>query len=202
MKKEVTLDLMWHLNEVVIPFPVTIVTTLDQQGRVNAAPFGLVLPFSNDKDKPQMLLCSASMWHTAANIEATGEFVINYVPYRVMEQAAQTGLMYSEGINELGKAGLTEIPSLHVRPPRIEECFQHFECRLDRVLRPNDHQSNFVGDIVSVSINEELIGQSRTEKLSAAEPLLLFGVDITTFRGDYAAVGKTRSYAPPLDDVE
>jgi len=57
-------------------------------------------------------------------IEATGEFVINYAPFSLKEKVVETGLMFSEGINELEKAGLTAIPALTVKPPRIEECFQ------------------------------------------------------------------------------
>ena len=45
MKKEISAEFMWHLDEVVIPFPVAIVTTVDAKGRINAAPFGLILPY-------------------------------------------------------------------------------------------------------------------------------------------------------------
>ncbi len=202
MKTEVTLDFMWHLGQVVIPFPVTIVTTVDVQGRINAAPFGLVLPFSSDAQKPQMLLCSASFWHTSRNIEATGEFVFNYAPYTLIEKVAQTGLMYSEGVNEIEKAGLTALPACSVQPPRIEECYQHIECRLNQVIRPSDMQTNFIGDVVSVSINEELLEKGREQRLKAADPLLLFGVDVTVLKGNYARLGETTEYAPPKTAVE
>jgi predicted pyridoxine 5'-phosphate oxidase superfamily flavin-nucleotide-binding protein len=47
MKKEIKPGFMWHLDEVVITFQVAIVTTVDTEGRVNAAPFGLILPFNS-----------------------------------------------------------------------------------------------------------------------------------------------------------
>ena len=60
---------------------------------------------------------------------------------------------------------------------------------------------NFVGDIVAISINEELLGKSKSERVKAADPLFLLGMDITTFTGLYGGIGNTRSYAPPKVDV-
>ena len=179
MKKEVTPEFMWHLNNVILTFQIAIVTTVDGEGRVNAAPFGLTLPFCSSADKPQMLLCSNSVWHTSQNIEATGEFVINYAPYSLMGKVVETGLMYPEGVNEIKKAGLTSLPALKVKPPRIEECFQHIECRLNQIIHPSEYQNNFIGDVLSITINEELLDKGEEEMLKAADPLFLFGIDIT-----------------------
>jgi flavin reductase (DIM6/NTAB) family NADH-FMN oxidoreductase RutF len=200
MKKEITPDFLWHLDEVVLSFQTTIVTTVDNEGRVNAAPFGLVFPFSTGSN-PQILVGVNSRWHTAHNIEATGEFVINYASCSLLEKVATTGLLYSEGVNELEKAGLTALPALKVKPPRVAECYQHFECRLNQIIRPNETQMNFIGDIVAITINEELLGKAKLERVKAADPLFLFGMDITTFTGHYGGIGNTRSYAPPKVDV-
>ena len=202
MKKEITPEFLWHLNNVVLTFQIAIVTTIDDGGRVNAAPFGLVFPFCSSLENPQMLVSSNSMWHTSQNIESTKEFVINYAPYSLIEKVAKTGLMYSDGVNEIDKAGLTAIPALKVKPPRLEECFQHIECRLNQIIRPNESQNNFIGDVLSMSINEELLNKGREEMLKIADPLLLFGMDISSFQGNYAGVGKATVYAPPKTEVE
>lgn len=202
MKKEVKPEFMWHLNDVIIAFQITIVTTVNKEGQVNAAPFGLVFPFCSSESNPQMLLCSNNVWHTSQNIEATGEFVINYAPFSLKEKVVKTGLMFSEGVNEVEKAGLTALPALTVEPPRIEECFQHIECRLNRIIRASEHQNNFIGDVLSISTNEELLGKGHEEVLKAADPLFLFGIDITTMEGNYARVGETATYAPPSMDAE
>ena len=160
MKKEILPEFLWHLDEVVFAFQTTIITTVDAQGRVNAAPFGLVYPFSTGSN-PQLLAGVNSRWHTARNIEATGEFVVNYAPFALLEQVAQTGLLYPEGVNELEKAGLTALPALKVKPPHIAECYQHIECRLDHIIRPNENQMNFIGDVISITLDEELIGKEK-----------------------------------------
>jgi len=202
MKKETRPDFMWHLDAVVIPFPVAIVTTVDAEGRVNAAPFGLILPFNSSPGNPQILLCSNRRWHTARNIAETGEFVINYAPFRLVGPAALTGLTYDDGVNEIEKANLTAIPALKVTPPRIQECFQHIECRLNRIIRPSEYQDNFIGDVLAVTLDEELTALPREERLKAADPLLLYGIDITSFEGNYAGVGATVRYKPPVTDTE
>jgi len=202
MKKEVTPDFMWHLYSAIITFQIAIVTTVDSKGRVNAAPFGLILPFCSSPEKPQMLLCSNNTWNTSHNIEATGEFVLNYAPYSLLQKVVETGRFYSEGVNEIEKADLTQLPALKVKPPRIEECFQHIECRLNQIIHPDKDQNNFIGDVVSITINEELLGKGQEEVLKAADPLLLFGMDITKYQGNYARIGKTTIYTPPQKDVE
>ena len=200
MKKEIIPEFLWHLDEVVLSFQTTIVTTVDKEGRVNAAPFGLVFPFSTGSN-PQILVGVNSRWHTAQNIEATGEFVINYASYSLLEKVAQTGLLYPEGINELDKSGLTALPALKVKPPRVAECYQHLECRLNQIIRPNENQMNCIGDIITITINEELLGKSKLDRVKAADPLFLLGMDITTFTGYYGGIGNTRSYAPPKVEV-
>jgi flavin reductase (DIM6/NTAB) family NADH-FMN oxidoreductase RutF len=202
MKKEVTPGFMWHLNDAILVFQITIVTTVSRQGQVNAAPFGLVFPFCSSAHNPQMLLCSNRMWHTAQNIEDTGEFIINYAPYGLLEKVVHTGLMFSAGINELEKAGLTAIPGLTVKPPRIEECFQHIECRLNQIIRPSEQQVNFIGDILSISLDEGLHEKGQVAMVKAADPLFLFGIDIARMEGNYGRLGETTTYAPPTTDVE
>jgi flavin reductase (DIM6/NTAB) family NADH-FMN oxidoreductase RutF len=46
MKKEtIPVQTMWHIDALMHLYPVTIVTTVDSAGTVNAAPYSLVLPF-------------------------------------------------------------------------------------------------------------------------------------------------------------
>jgi flavin reductase (DIM6/NTAB) family NADH-FMN oxidoreductase RutF len=196
MKKTITPEFLWHLDKLCMCFQVTIVTTVDAQGRVNAAPFGLVLPYSGDPERPQMMLCSNRMWHTAQNIEATGEFVINYPSFSLYPKVSEAGKLWPEGVNELEKAGLTAIPAEKVRPPRIEECYQHIECRLAEIIHPHENQSNLIGDIVSISINEEFLSLSQTEKIKKADPLFIFGLNFQDFGAFYMKSGEAKEFKP------
>ena len=69
MKKEsVDIDVMWHIDALIHLFPVTIVTTVDDEGKVNAAPYSLVVPFCSSSKNPLILLIANKNWHTAKNI--------------------------------------------------------------------------------------------------------------------------------------
>ena len=196
MKQVITPEFLWHLQRLCMVFQVTMVTTVDKEGRVNAAPFGLVIPYSADPEKPQMMLNSNRMWHTAQNIEATGEFVINYPSFSLYPKVSEAGKLYDAGVNELEKAGLTAIPADKVKPPRIKECYQHIECRLAQVMYPNEHQSNFIGDIVNISLDEEFLSLTQQEKIKKADPLLLFGINLETFASFYLRAGENREFSP------
>lgn len=197
MKKEITPEFLWHLDKVVFTFQATIITTVDAEGRVNAAPYGLVYPFSTGEGSPQMLVGINSQWHTAQNILATGEFVINYPPRTLLEQTVLTGRFFPEGVNELEQAGLAALPAVKVRPPRVRDCFQHIECRLATELRPNQAQINFIGDIVSITIDEALLALERRERVAAADPLMFLGIGIVSFTGTYGRLDGLREYTPP-----
>ena len=58
------------------------------------------------------------------------------------------------------------------------------------------------GETVLHHLNEELLGKGREEMLKIADPLLLYGMDVSSFKGNYAGIGKTTVYAPPKEEVE
>ena len=77
------------------------------------------------------------------------------------------------------------------------------ECsRLNQIIRPDEIQNNFIGDVLSITINEELLDKGEEDKLKTADPLFLFGMEVTKFQGNYARMGKTTTYAPPEKKVE
>ena len=42
-KESLELATMWHVDALLQVFPITIVTTIDREGRINAAPYSLLL---------------------------------------------------------------------------------------------------------------------------------------------------------------
>ena len=138
MKKEsIDLRVMWHIDVLLQAYPVTIVTSVDKDGKLNAAPYSLVLPYCSSPKNPQMLLIVNKTWHTAKNIVETGEFVLNYPRAEQVKDIVETSRYHDEGVNELECTDFTTISSNHVKPPRIKECYQHVECRLIRTEKPS-----------------------------------------------------------------
>ena len=176
-KKRIELPVMWHISALLHPFPVTIVTTLDKSDRVNAGAYSLVLPFCSNSKNPQILLIANSAWHTAKNIEATGEFVINSPTAEQLNAIMETACFYPEGVNELEHTDYTIRQANAVRPPLIVECRQHIECRLSDIVRPSKYQANFIADILEVTVDEELCNLSRLERIRDLNVPIYLGID-------------------------
>ena len=70
-----------------------------------------------------------------ANAETTGEFVVNMVTGDLSERMNATAGEFSPDVDEFEVSGLTPLPSLLVRPPRIAESPVHFECRVAEIVR-------------------------------------------------------------------
>jgi flavin reductase (DIM6/NTAB) family NADH-FMN oxidoreductase RutF len=119
-----------HFDRLASPVAsVAVITTVDQNGRVNAAPVATCL--RNNHVPTCFEFTMDARRHTSINVLSTGEFVINIVPFDrdVLEKVQLTSLSFPAGVNEIDAARLTAIPSKAVKPPRIGECLSHFECK-------------------------------------------------------------------------
>ena len=117
----------------VIPRPIAFVSTLNENGTVNLAPFSyfnavasapptimLAITYKSDGSKKDTLL----------NIERSREFVVNSVSEWMAQPMNQCSAEYPHGVSELEKVGLHSIPSDVIAPPRVKESPFHMECKL------------------------------------------------------------------------
>jgi flavin reductase (DIM6/NTAB) family NADH-FMN oxidoreductase RutF len=176
-KESLDLHMMWHLDALLHIFPIVIVTTVDIEGSINAAPYALVLPFCSSPQNPQILLISSSMWHTAENTETTGEFVLNYPRAGQLKDIIQTSLFYPAGINELEYTDYTTMAARFVKPPRIVECYQHVECRVHTIVKPVELQCNIIADVLDISADAGLYALSRFARTRLVNAPVYLGVD-------------------------
>ncbi len=128
------------------PKVVTLITSVDKEGRINAAPFSWVTPVCDD---PPVVLVGA--WyesHTFQNISETGEFVINIVPREYKEKVEICARRFKKGENELEKAGLSWSPAKKVKPPRVDGCLGWLECRAFRIEKEEEKYSFILADVL------------------------------------------------------
>lgn len=143
----------------VIPRPIAFVTTVDEAGRVNAAPFSQFVIIAVD---PGLLGISIgprslSQKDTLVNIRATGEFVINMVPEHWSETVQRAGEEHPAEVSEVELLGLSTMPSRCVRPPRLADTKIQFECKLERIVEFGTAPNRFVvGEIVLMHVREGL----------------------------------------------
>lgn len=123
------------LVDCVVPRPIAWVTTMDEQGRVNLAPFSFFQAVGAD---PPSIIVSIGRHRdgefkdTGVNALATGELVVNVVTDELAEAMNTTAGEHAFGVDEMKLAGLTTSPSRVVAPPRVAESPVSLECRVSR----------------------------------------------------------------------
>jgi len=140
---------------------LAMITTVDTDGRVNAASFGTCVRVNH---APVYIAFTTNMesdialGHTAANVLATGEFVVNLPAFdrASLEKVRVVGLPFARGVDELTRAGLTALPATRVRPPRILECPRHFECEVEWTKQWL-HRLMVVGRVVAASVDADKV---------------------------------------------
>jgi flavin reductase (DIM6/NTAB) family NADH-FMN oxidoreductase RutF len=175
-KKSIPVKAFWFSDVVVIPKLVTVITTLDEQGRVNAAPYSLATTCNVGKKQPQILMGVRRATHTFRNIAATGEFVIKFSLWEHLHDIMQTARFWPAGVDELQFTGFDAEPSNTVKPPSLRQCRQHIECRLNKVLEVDEIQSFVLGDILDIVVDEELIPLGRGKRIGS--------IDLPVYMGD------------------
>lgn len=149
----------------VVPRPIALVVSQDQDGRLNAAPFSWFNVVSSEP--PIVVLGIAARLpearrygaseekDTLANIRATGEFVINLVSEEIAAKANIAEGDYGSAIDELRKAKLTPLPSVKVRPPRIAESPVSLECRTFEIVPLSETSAVVLGRVFAMHIADD-----------------------------------------------
>jgi len=146
--------------------PVVIVTTQSRDGTPNAAPFSFCTPISFEP--PVFSIASQPAHDTWRNIKETEEFVINLPGENLGGALAVLSRKYPPHVDEIDEAGLTKVPSKMVSPPRIEEAYAWFECRMIENLEIGDHIF-IAGRVLLAEIRGDAINESL--RLDIARPL-------------------------------
>lgn len=117
--------------------PVIIVTTISDDGKVNAAPFSFSSPISFS---PPIMGFSCNPQHdTWTNIHKNGEFVVNVAGKELGEYMHILEQKFPYGVNELEEAGLSSSPSKAVEPSRLDDALGWMECKTMFAKRLGDH---------------------------------------------------------------
>ena len=161
----------------VAPRPIAWVSTLSASGQPNLAPFSFfncvcvdppLLAFAPGFREPK----DGNGPHgvpkdTLRNIRETKEFVVNTVPYELVEAMNATSGEYDASVNEFELARVTPLPATLVRPARIAESPVSFECKLYQILdfSPVPTSGSLViGEIVYLHIDDVHMKNGRMDR--------------------------------------
>jgi flavin reductase (DIM6/NTAB) family NADH-FMN oxidoreductase RutF len=151
-------DAYMILAGLVTPRPIALTTTINPDGRVNAAPFSFFNVLGDDP--PIVGLCPGDRApgipkDTAVNIRLTREFVVNLVDEDIAEAMNRCAASLPAGENELEHAGLTAAPSSVVRPPRIAEAPASLECRSHSIIEIGGNRL-IIGEVLRVHVRDDV----------------------------------------------
>lgn len=120
----------------IVPRPIAFVTTLSEDGVVNAAPFSFFNIVASD---PPMVSVSVQRKQgvpkdTSRNAIAKGEFVVHIVDESNVEAVNRTAANLPSDESEVALAGLTEVSSERITVPGIAEAKVRMECVLEQAI--------------------------------------------------------------------
>ncbi len=184
------------MASLIVPRPIALITTVNADGVVNAAPFSMFNMLGED---PPIVMVSINRLQdggfkdTAANILANGEFVVHLTDAAMAEKMHACGDVLPPHVSELGHAGLTAAPSLKVTPPRIVEAPVAFECVLHEKLETPSRYV-FIGRILSLTVREGLVDtETWRVRLQDYHPVGRFGASFYVRTDDRFAIASADS---------
>ncbi|HEX8237716.1 MAG TPA: flavin reductase family protein [Abditibacteriaceae bacterium] len=161
------------LVSTVVPRPIALVTSVDEAGRVNAAPFSFFNVLGSD---PPLLVLGIgdrsrdTPKDSAHNIRCSGEFVVNLVDESIAESMNICAVDFPPEISEIEAAGLSTQVSVQVKVPRIAQSPVSFECREVQTMEIGRNRVIF-GEVLQMHIRDDLVDAEKlyvhTENLRA-----------------------------------
>ncbi len=147
----------------VIPRPIAFVTTVNSQGARNAGPFSFFNVLTHD---PAIVAIGVENYadmrfkDTSRNIRETGEFTVHIVDHALVEQMEICAIKFGPEVDEIAEAGLTTVPGLQVKSPRIVEAPAALECRRYMTLEVGNARQIILGEVVGLFVREDAVDMS------------------------------------------
>ena len=157
--------------------PVVLVSTRNEDGTANLAPMSSAWWLGKTA-----LLGLGTRSHTVENLRRESECVLNLPSVDLVTEVDRLALTtgsnpvppYKEAMefrhvkDKYGRAGLTEIPSEAVSPPRVAECPVQLEgevMNIHQVGKSEDHSSAVEVRIVRTHVHESILGSDHRHHL-------------------------------------
>jgi flavin reductase (DIM6/NTAB) family NADH-FMN oxidoreductase RutF len=181
---------------IITPRPIGWISTVDQQGATNLAPYSFFNAVT--ADPPILAFGSESYKDSARNARETGEFVFSLATVALKNEMNLSSDTLAPGQSEFELTGLEAAASRRVAPPRVALSPAAMECKTlsCEPLRDLNGQETgawlVLGQVVATHIRDEFIRDGRFDT-AFAQPLARCG-----YR-DYAAVTEVFELMRPTD---
>jgi flavin reductase (DIM6/NTAB) family NADH-FMN oxidoreductase RutF len=134
------------------PMHTVLVTSIGKSGNADIITLAWVMPTSINP--PLVALSISPRRHSHSLILETKEFVVNVPTMDILNQTFFCGSVSGRNHDKFKESGLTPIQAKRVKPPIIDECVAHLECRLHSQLQTGDH-TVLVGEVVEAYADKD-----------------------------------------------
>ena len=165
------------LTGLVIPRPIGWISTVDENGINNLAPFS----FFNvvGEDPPHVMFSTVRTGNknkdTLNNVLANKQFAVNLVTEDVVEQMNTTSDAVENAVDEFQLANLTPISCELIKPKRVAEAKAHFECEMVHHYFLEDHKNGgaciVIGKVLMMHIADEILLENYRINLDKYQPV-------------------------------
>lgn len=151
------------LTGAVIPRPIGWISTVDENGINNLAPFSYFNAVG--EDPPHVMFSTVrgnnTNKDTLNNVLSNGQFVVNMVTEELAEQMNTTSQSVASDVDEFQLANLTPISSVKIKPMRVKESPVSFECELVHHYFLENHKNGgacvIIGKIVMMHFADDVL---------------------------------------------
>ena len=165
------------LTGVVIPRPIGWVSTINEHGQNNLAPFSYFNAVG--EDPPHIMFSTVRTGNrnkdTLNNILYNQQFVVNLVTEDLVEKMNATSAQVPSEIDEFALAGLTPANSTLVAPKRVLESKVNLECRMVHHYFLEDHKNGgacvIIGRIVFMHVQDDILVEGDKINLEKYRPV-------------------------------
>ncbi|MFW6110692.1 MAG: flavin reductase family protein [Thermoproteota archaeon] len=127
------------------PMHTVLVSCVGKNEKPNIITLAWAMPASINP--PLVVLSIASQRHSYNLIEETKEFVVNLPTMTYLKDTLFCGRRSGKTHDKFEETNFTPLPAKKVKPPIIQECIAHLECKLRDTIVTGDH-TLFVGEVV------------------------------------------------------
>ena len=174
-------------NSIVGPRAIGWISTKSRAGVCNLAPYSFFNAFNYIP--PIIGFSSIDYKDTVRNVQETGEFVWNLVTLDLVAAMNQTCAPYPPEVSEFEMAGLTQMDSTIVTPPRVAESKVSFECKATQIIQLEAISGSKVeswlvlGEVVQIHIDQTCLKDGIYQTAEVGHVLRAGGA------GDYFTIG-------------
>jgi flavin reductase (DIM6/NTAB) family NADH-FMN oxidoreductase RutF len=176
------------LTATVVPRPIAWVSTISADGTANLAPHSFFTIAS--VAPPVVQFSSVGRKDTLRNIEATGQFVVNFAPEELFEQVNDSATDFPHGVSEFEAVGIASEPSVRVKPLRVAASPVALECEVHSTVGIGDSTVVF-GRVVHAVVSEDVMVDGHPE-ISRLKPLSRLGKDEWGTMGEVRELSRIR----------